>query len=120
MYNVYTSYDVITLYADTCNLQHSLYCVYLCMDYSLYLSIAGTQIIPDGMQHEVFDAHNSLLGESKFVHKKEDRNTYCSSCKARVMSNLWKHYHYEYQEKFDSLEFTGNFGINQMPLYRMK
>jgi hypothetical protein len=120
MYNVSTSYDVITLYADTLNLLHSLYCVYLCMDYNLYLKIAGTQIIPDGMQQEVFDAHNSLIGESKFVYKKEDRHTYCSSCKARVMSNLWKHYHYEYQEKFDSLEFTGNLGINQMPLYRMK
>jgi hypothetical protein len=90
------------------------------MDYNIYRRIAGTQIIPPGMQEEVFDFHNELLGHSKYVLKSENRYTYCSSCKARVLANLWKHYHFEIEFKFDELEFTGQYGINSMPLYRMK
>jgi hypothetical protein len=90
------------------------------MDYNIYKRIAGTQIVPDGMQDEVFTFHNALLGVSKYVLKSENKHTTCSSCKARVMANLWKHYHFEYEDKFAELEFTGQYGISSMPLYRMK
>lgn len=94
--------------------------VNLGMDYSIYLRLVGHTLLPDGIKLEVFDFHNSLLNRSKYIHSAENRNTWCGSCKARVVSNLWKHYHFEFDNKFDELEFTGKFGINNMPIYRKR
>ena len=72
------------------------------------------------LKARMFEMHNLLVGQSQFITKAENPNTYCGSCVMRVRGNLFKFYHFEVEDKEGTLIFLNRFAINQAPVYGVK
>lgn len=74
--------------------------------------------MPQGeLKSRMFKAHNDLVGVSAYCLKVENVRTYCGSCINRVKASLFKHYHFEVEQKSGAFIFLEKFGINNIPLY---
>lgn len=83
----------------------------------LLIELLKTSFPKGDLKREMFEYHNGLRGKSSFVHKAENPNTMCGSCIQRVKSNLFKHYHHEYEPKFESLVFQDKYVLDKRPVY---
>ena len=84
--------------------------------------LAGRGRAPKGeLKEEMFRLHNSLMGKSSYIKREENPKTSCGSCIQRVLKNVFLWYHYDpTAPKYDSIYFTGKYGLNNTPIYKRK
>jgi len=87
----------------------------------LIISLAGRNSVRGELREEMFSFHNSMVGKSKYFRKWENPKTSCGSCVHRVLKSIMSWYHFDDDAPtYDELMFTGRFGLNNIPVYRLK
>lgn len=86
----------------------------------LLLSIAGVGLPKGEVRDAMFDFYNSMVGSSKYFHKRET-SKFCGSCVHRVKRGIWNWYHFDdTAPTYKGLYFTGKFGAHNLPIYTTK
>lgn len=88
---------------------------------SLILALAGNKLPKGELKEEMFNFYNSMVGKSVYFKKMENPKTACGSCIQRVKVTIWKWYHFDPKAPdYKELEWTGKFGIHNVPVYKLK